>query len=68
MADFSESVDAFLSFRRYDILQGKGLVSSEQAKKKAYAEYELFNPQQQIDSDFDKELRRLNQKRQEENA
>lgn len=68
MADFSESVDAFLSFRRYDILQGKGLISSEQAKKKAYAEYELFNPQQQIDSDFDKELRRLNQKRQEENA
>ncbi|MGP1460331.1 MAG: virulence RhuM family protein [Bacteroides sp.] len=68
MADFSESVDAFLSFRRYDILQGKGLVSSEQAKKKAYAEYELFNPKQQIDSDFDKELRRLNQKRQEENA
>ncbi len=68
MADFSESVDAFLSFRRYDILQGKGLVSSEQAKKKAYSEYELFNPQQQIDSDFDKELRRLNQKKQEENA
>ena len=32
MADFSESVDAFLNFRRYKILQGKGAISSEQAK------------------------------------
>lgn len=39
MADFSESVDAFLNFRRYKILQGKGAISSEQAKEKAYAEY-----------------------------
>lgn len=63
MADFSESVDAFLSFRRYQILQGKGSVSSEQAKEKAHAEYQLFNPTQRIDSDFDKELRKLNRKR-----
>ncbi|WP_455075835.1 virulence RhuM family protein [Porphyromonas catoniae] len=58
MADFSESVDAFLNFRRYKILQGKGAISSEQAKEKAYAEYQLFNPTQRIDSDFDKELRK----------
>jgi toxin-antitoxin system, toxin component, fic family len=38
MADFSESVDAFLNFRRYKILQGKEAISSEQAKEKAYAE------------------------------
>ena len=63
MADFSESVDAFLNFRRYQILQGKGNISSEQAKVKAHTEYQLFNPTQHIDSDFDKELRKLNQKR-----
>lgn len=63
MADFSESVNAFLNFRRYQILQGKGSISSEQAKVKAHTEYQLFNPTQRIDSDFDKELRKLNQKR-----
>ena len=63
MADFSESVDAFLNFRRYQILQGKGSISSEQAKEKAHTEYQLFNPTQRIDSDFDKELRKLNRKR-----
>ena len=63
MADFSESVDAFLNFRRYKILQGKGAISGEQAKEKAYAEYQLFNPTQRIDSDFDKELRKRSRKR-----
>ena len=63
MADFSESVDAFLNFRRYQILQGKSSISSEQAKVKAHTEYQLFNPTQRIDSDFDKELRKLNRKR-----
>lgn len=66
MADFSESVDAFLNFRRYKILQGKGAISSEQAKEKAYAEYQLFNPTQRIDSDFDKELRKRKNKEDEE--
>lgn len=59
MTDFSESVDAFLSFRRYKVLQGKGTISSDQAKKKAHAEYQLFNPTQRIVSDFDKELRKM---------
>ena len=63
MADFSESVNAFLNFRRYQILQGKGSISNEQAKAKAHTEYQLFNPAQRIDSDFDKELRKLNRKR-----
>ena len=63
MADFSESVDTFLNFRRYKILQGKGAISSEQAKEIAYAEYQLFNPTQHIDSDFDKELRKRSRKR-----
>lgn len=66
MADFSESVDAFLNFRRYKILQGKGAISSEQVQEKAYAEYQLFNPTQRIDSDFDKELRKRKNKEDEE--
>lgn len=57
MADFSKSVDAFLSFRGYKLLEGKGTISHEKAKAKAHAEYEHFNPTQRIDSDFDKLLR-----------
>ena len=59
MAEFAESVNAFLSFRRYDILPDKGRISKEQADKKAEAEYDIFNRTQIIDSDFDKELRRM---------
>ena len=58
MADFSNCVDAFLSFRGYKLLDGKGSVSHEKAKTKAYAEYELFNPTQRIVSDFDKLLKK----------
>lgn len=59
MADFAQSVDDFLSFRKFNILKDKGSVSSVQAKKKAETEYDIFNPTQKIDSDFDKEVRRL---------
>ena len=61
MKEFSESIDAFLSFRKYQILKGKGSISSSQAKKKAEQEYDVFNRTQRIDSDFDKEVRRLMQ-------
>lgn len=64
MKEFSESIDAFLSFRKYQILKDKGSISSSQAKKKAEQEYEVFNRTQKIDSDFDKEIRRLMQTRQ----
>lgn len=61
MKEFSESIDAFLSFRKYQILKNKGSISSSQAKKKAEQEYDVFNRTQKIDSDFDKEVRRLMQ-------
>ena len=54
MAEFSESVNAFLEFRRYDILKDNGHVSHKQAVEKAYQEYEIFNKTQPIESDFDK--------------
>ena len=59
MAEFVQSVDDFLAFRKFNVLKGKGSVSSTQAKKKAEAEYDIFNPTQKIDSDFDKEVRKL---------
>ncbi len=59
MVDFSKSVNAFLTFRRYDILPDKGRVSAAEAKKKAEQEYDIFNKIQKIDSDFDKEIRKL---------
>lgn len=64
MKEFSESIDAFLSFRKYQILKDKGSISSSQAKKKAEQEYDVFNRTQKIDSDFDKEVRRLMQAQQ----
>ena len=57
--DFSESIKAFLSFRRYDILQGKGRVSHAQALGKANSEYDAFNKTQHIESDFDKQIRKM---------
>ena len=49
----------FLTFRRYALLPDKGKITREMADKKAEEEYKLFNPTQQIDSDFDKEVRGL---------
>ena len=59
MSQFAASVNEFLTFRRYQILPDKGKISAAQAKKKAEAEYALFDPTQQIDSDFDKEVRKM---------
>lgn len=59
MAQFSASVNEFLTFRRYQILPDKGKISAAQAKQKAEEEYDIFNKTQRIDSDFDKEIRGL---------
>ena len=58
MEQFAASINEFLTFRRYQILPDKGKISAAQAKKKAEDEYALFDPTQQIDSDFDKEVRK----------
>lgn len=59
MQEFSESVNAFLEFRRYDILKDNGKVSHKQALDKAFVEYEIFNRNQKIESDFDKLIQKL---------
>lgn len=59
MQQFAESINAFLEFRQYKILQGKGTVSKLDAELKATSEYDIFNKTQQITSDFDKEVKKL---------
>ena len=59
MSQFSDSVNAFLTFRNYKILKGKGNVSKAKADAKAESEYDIFNKTQPIISDFDKEIKRL---------
>lgn len=59
MEQFAASINEFLTFRRYQILPDKGKISAALAKKKAEDEYALFDPTQQIDSDFDKEVRKM---------
>lgn len=59
MEGFAESVNKFLAFNEYRILEGYGTISRQQAEQKALAEYEKFNTQQTIESDFDREVKKL---------
>lgn len=59
MEEFAQSVNEFLAFRRYDILPDKGRISHKAAEEKAFAEYDIFNKTQRIESDFDREVKRL---------
>lgn len=57
MAEFEKSINEFLAFRRYDILEGKGSVSRKAAVKKA--EYDEFNQKRKINSNFDKMVKKM---------
>lgn len=59
MSQFSESVNAFLTFRKFQILPNKGKISKTEADAKAESEYDIFNKTQPILSDFDKIINRL---------
>ncbi|MCU8162332.1 virulence RhuM family protein [Vibrio vulnificus] len=59
MEAFAESVNKFLTFNEYQVLEGYGNVSRKAAEQKAHAEYEQFNKQQKIESDFDREVKKL---------
>ena len=59
MEEFAESINEFLSFRRYDILKDKGRISRKQAEEKAFSEYTEFNKTQNIESDFDKIIKKI---------
>ncbi len=59
MEGFAKSVNAFLEFNQYKVLEGLGSVSRTEADQRAWTEYDQFNRTQKIVSDFDKEVKRL---------
>lgn len=59
MGKLAKSINEFLQFHKYEILDGKGQISHKQAEQKAFAEYDEFNKTQKIDSDFEKQIKKL---------
>ena len=59
MQAMAESVNKFLTFNEYRILEGAGRISRDQATRKAIAEYQIFNRTQKIESDFDRSVKEL---------
>ena len=68
MADWVQKMDAFLQFNEYKILKDAGKVRHEVAKKLAEKEYEKYRvtQDQSFESDFDKEVKKLNPPREKE--
>ncbi len=66
MEEFAASVNEFLAFRKYQILQDKGKVQKTIADEHARSEYDKFNRTQKITSDFDKVVKRLSRKQEDE--
>lgn len=66
MEQFASSVDEFLHFRRYHILPDKGKVKKADAERYAKGEYDIFNRTQPIESDFDREVKKLVKSQEEE--
>ena len=60
MADWKKELERFLGYYRYDILETAGTISAEEAKEKAYAEYDKFRLIQDREflSDFDQEIKK----------
>ncbi len=63
MEQFAGSVNKFLEFNEYKVLEGKGHISAKQAEQKAMQEYVKFNKTQKIESDFDKMVKALKDKK-----
>lgn len=59
MEGLALSVNKFLTFNEYKVLEGLGNKSKKQAENKAFSEYDKFNKTQKIESDFDKMVKGL---------
>lgn len=59
MEGLANSVDKFLNFNEFKVLEGKGTRTHKQAITKAGKEYDQFNKTQKIISDFDKQIKKL---------
>lgn len=53
MEQIANSVNKFLEFNEYKVLEGQGTISKKVADEKAHKEYDKFNKYQKIESDFD---------------
>jgi hypothetical protein len=65
MADWIEALDNQLLALKREILQGKGSVSHKQAIEKAEKEFEIYRTKEmrQLESDFDRAVKQLTQKK-----
>lgn len=59
MEALANSVDKFLNFNEFKILEDKGKISHNKAIEKAGEEYDQFNKAQKIISDFDKVVKKF---------
>ena len=59
MAEFAQSINEFLAFRKYEILRDKGRITKKLAEQKAREEYNEFNKTQKITSDFDQAVKHM---------
>ena len=59
MDSVAKSVNKFLEFNEYKVLEGAGKRSKKQAEEKAFSEYDKFNRTQSIESDFDRMVKGL---------
>ena len=63
MEEFAASINEFLAFRRYEILPDRGKISEKDGKMiRLKQEYQIFNRTQVIESDFDREVKKMIQK------
>lgn len=64
MAEWRKKLDEYLKFASYEVLDNAGIVSHEQAVQKAEAEYEKYSGKRisSLESDFDKQIKKLNEK------
>jgi len=65
MEDLAQSINKFLEFNEYKVLDNQGIISHKQAEDKAFAEYEKFKKIQDktYSSDFDKEVKKMLKKK-----
>jgi len=59
MSGLAESINEFLQFNKYEVLEGKGEISHKKAEQKAFTEYDKFNKTQKINSDFEQEIKKM---------
>nr|MBL0703415.1 virulence RhuM family protein [Sulfurospirillum sp.] len=60
MESLSNSINEFLIFNKFDILEDTGTISKQEANISAKTEYDEFNKTQTINSDFEKQIKNLN--------